>query len=640
MNKVIAIARREVQERSFIFVAATVVMLAPLLALAVPRGQFSERLGAFAVLSLIVAVNFPIALSAILGASLISRDLTEKRMSFYFSRPVSASAIWFGKLAAGIALIVGTTAITIIPSLFVFKNLSISGWDLQGLAGFVIVASVLALLLSHTISMMIRSRSPLLAFDVAALIVFIIALGSALTPLMLRHARFLTAAVVLAVLLAFVVTVVAGGVRQLSRGRIDLKRNHAELSRFVWISAAITLVVVAGFMVWVKSVAPRDLREHYEFHAPAGSWFWTGGEARHRIDYGGAFLVDSMTGQAIEVPLQFEWFGSFNRDGSAAAWAEPTNPVAYFFAKLFSRGDRESLSLEILMTRLDANAKPMRSGILLNGLPSDLEVTPDLSRVAVIAGDSLTVYDVPSRKSLGSVRLGEGRHSVTFATPNAVRIVTVARQGRDVWAIRARAFDTTRRAMTTLLDVTTQGSFGTIVSANTSNDGRVLVARTKPGNGPNPAPVYRFFDLTTGRETAAISPASGETLGWSCILRDGRVAISVSTKEKTLIRLYANGALQREMSLDKPSIARFDGELPNGNLLISRGSSERNLREALVVDIERGQVISRASGIVSVVSQDWFILPSSAAQTHPIYRDVNGNVVTWNPATNEQKRVL
>ena len=94
MNKVIAVARREMQERAFVFVTAIGITLAPLLALAVPRGTFDERLSAFAILSLLCACNFTIGLSAILGASLVGRELTEKRMSFYFSRPLSASSIW------------------------------------------------------------------------------------------------------------------------------------------------------------------------------------------------------------------------------------------------------------------------------------------------------------------------------------------------------------------------------------------------------------------------------------------------------------------------------------------------------------------------------------------------------------------
>src|SRR5207248_1110248 len=122
VNKVIAVARREMQERAFVFVTAIGITLAPLLALAVPRGTFDERLSAFAILSLLCACNFTLGLSAILGASLVGRELTEKRMSFYFSRPLSASSIWFGKLTAAIAMILGCAAILFPPSLFMFRE--------------------------------------------------------------------------------------------------------------------------------------------------------------------------------------------------------------------------------------------------------------------------------------------------------------------------------------------------------------------------------------------------------------------------------------------------------------------------------------------------------------------------------------
>jgi len=116
MQKAIAIARREIGERSFVFIAAVVLTIAPALALIVPRGTFHDRLSAFALLSVIVAVGFTGGLSTILGVSLVGRELTEKRLSFYFSRPIGAVSIWFGKVAGALALIVASFAVILLPA--------------------------------------------------------------------------------------------------------------------------------------------------------------------------------------------------------------------------------------------------------------------------------------------------------------------------------------------------------------------------------------------------------------------------------------------------------------------------------------------------------------------------------------------
>ncbi|HEX3581241.1 MAG TPA: hypothetical protein VH087_05740, partial [Thermoanaerobaculia bacterium] len=111
MTYVLAIARREIEERAFVFVAAIAIALVSPIALLTPYGSLGDRKSVVVILAFVLAVAFTWGLALILGATVVGRELSERRLSFYFTRPVSGSAIWFGKLIAAIALLIASFAI-------------------------------------------------------------------------------------------------------------------------------------------------------------------------------------------------------------------------------------------------------------------------------------------------------------------------------------------------------------------------------------------------------------------------------------------------------------------------------------------------------------------------------------------------
>ena len=56
---------------------------------------------------------------------------------------------------------------------------------------------------------------------------------------------------------------------QLAHGRTDARRGHAALSRFVWVGLGAVLLVAAGYVAWVVSADPADLREVLSVDQPA-----------------------------------------------------------------------------------------------------------------------------------------------------------------------------------------------------------------------------------------------------------------------------------------------------------------------------------------------------------------------------------
>src|SRR6185295_11750020 len=146
-------------------------------------------------------------------------------------------------------------------------------------------------------------------------------------------------------------------------------------SKFLWTAAAIALVAMFGYTAWVGSAGPRDLTNSYVDHAPKGSWLFVAGTGKHRVDYETAFLYDVSSGASIEVPVQFNWAGGFDRSGVAAMWAEPVSPMSAVFGSMIGRG---AGPMEMVITKLAANAKLVHTGIYLDRVPQFADVTADL----------------------------------------------------------------------------------------------------------------------------------------------------------------------------------------------------------------------------------------------------------------------
>ena len=101
MTGFLAIARREVREHRVVLVAAAIASLGalavPLFAVGTPAAQ------ARAVTAFLGALAFATGIAIGLGATTLSPGMASRRIGFDFARPLSGSAIWFGRLAGASA---------------------------------------------------------------------------------------------------------------------------------------------------------------------------------------------------------------------------------------------------------------------------------------------------------------------------------------------------------------------------------------------------------------------------------------------------------------------------------------------------------------------------------------------------------
>ena len=393
-----AIFRREIAERRLILLAGLIglVPLALPLLPGVPGGGGADLRSTTA---LVVALLVSGGLAVLLGSTAIGSELTQGRLGFYFSRPLSGWAIWAGKLGAAFALSIATALLAALPGAAIdgLRPWGLLANDLPQprlafpdpvftvtwffLAWAVLV--LLAVLAAHAMSVMIRSRSPLLALDLAALAVVAglalagtgrLRAAGAVDPLILVSAGLaLLAAAALAI----------AGAAQVIAGRTDARRGHRALSLALWGPLLAAALAAPLYARWVLAATPADLAYLlYVEPAPAGSWAELVGVASHRGGYVPSFLVDLRSGRFLRLPPSP--LRRISADGRRAAWVDGGAVVA------------ADLSA--------ARPAPVRGRLAFEG-PRDLALSPDGTRVAAIASGRLLAADLASGRLLAAAPL-------------------------------------------------------------------------------------------------------------------------------------------------------------------------------------------------------------------------------------------
>jgi hypothetical protein len=393
--------QREVLERRLLLAAALVLGLVPLLVPILPRvgsGSLSELRGATA---LAIAATFGSVVALALGASVIARDLAERRLSFYFSRPLPGWTIWAGKLAAGAALVLGGAALILLPTWLLGDKPDPSGHWGGKTAGtgevflFAVCALLVLLLVGHAAGVILRSRSPWLILDLVACLVAGWLLLDSLHVLGVFGATTAFVALAATLLCLVPLALLAAGAVQVVRGRTDLRRSHRLLSLTLWGLLLVFAFAAQSVSHWVLSATPQDL-ERIEIGrpAPTGDWVYVQGEAAHRGDYAPSFLLDTSSGRSVQVrrfvASRWELRSAFSADGRRAVWTYWMPPGAVGI---------ETVDLT------HSEAGPVQTPISFNSYVQDLALSPDGRRLATLVGNRLQVDEFPSGRILASVAL-------------------------------------------------------------------------------------------------------------------------------------------------------------------------------------------------------------------------------------------
>lgn len=458
------IAAREVREKARLFVVCAGLALVPFAATLLP-GTSGSANDTIAVVGGFLAAILGLGISVTLGASTVARDLAERRMSFYFTKPVSATALWLGKSLGSLLVGVACFAIIAVPALLASGRQWAAHWlgDTEPIAGGAFAIAVL-FFLAHAVSTILRSRSPLLALDFVFLIVAVAAVYLIVRPLFLGTAMLLASRVAGLIALGAIVIVAVAPVWQLANGRSDIRRSHAALMRFLWPGIAIVLLVAGGVVAWLVHVSPADV-EVTRIDQPArGTMAIVSGRAKHRLDYQPTFLVDRATGRFTRIAAPAWWGTQFSVDGRVAAWLQPVGTFWRSGLELHTANGPTSIMM------------PMSGAFLLS---------PDGRRVAIANGNLLAVHDLATGELLAAAAGldARARHQLLFVTPDLVRVYEKQDRLRTPTLLRVFELDVrareTRRTGERLFEtprhpvsVSGDGSRMFVQGANVIADGR------------------------------------------------------------------------------------------------------------------------------------------------------------------------
>src|SRR5947207_2699416 len=433
MRHALVIARRELADKRFVALAAAAFAVLPFLLATIPglRGR-NGAADVIATAAGLLAIGFTGGLALVLGGTIIGRDLAENRLSFYFSLPLGASSIWFGKVTAALALIVAAFTIIVVPARLVAAAGVQHTWGGQSVPLFalaIVGGSIVLFFVAHVIGSFVRSHSAWIAVDFAALCVAAYVASLMFGPILSADAyqasRWLAAMIGCGVMVALI----GGGAWQLSRGRTDRKRSHVALSQFVWIVIAVTLAIAGAFVGWLMSATPKDITDLSVSVPRPGSWIILGGETRGRIDYRSVFVYNLDSGAYSRISHRNLWRADLTADGKRL---------------IVARANRKQGSMEILQRPVDKNDE-QPTGLTMR-LSADYITSPNGDTIASVDRDILSVYSVPQRRSLGSVRLTGDLAIIAmyFASPTSVRLISIT---PPTHTLHIAEFDLERRTM-------------------------------------------------------------------------------------------------------------------------------------------------------------------------------------------------
>jgi hypothetical protein len=626
MKGLLAVLGRELTELRLLFLAALVLGLFPLALpwLLNPGGLDPADVRDGTALGLALIASFVLAL--VLGSSVLARDLSERRLGFYFARPLSGAAIWAGKMLGAAIFCLGAGALVLLPTVLAGGNVAPAGrWGLPDTAiAFTLVVGILLLLVAaHAVSVMVRSRSPWLALDFAALAVLVAVFLACQRSLLRERAVGPWGWMEIALIGAFLVSATVAGLVQVVWGRTDLQRGHRLLSLTLWSLLGVAALGSAGFTRWVLAAGPRDLVGfHVLLPAPSGSWIAISGATEARLGYAPSFLFDLASGRSFRIDGDIERFGTpnpaFSRDGGRAVW--------------MSGVSSDGVSLSTLDLRRPG-AVPVRTSISYPEWPESFVVSPEGSRVAALWSDRVVVDDLRTGRMLVSQSLqADSDDPLRFASPGHLQIFRTSE-------VEEPGHPPALRVTTLDLDIATR-RITQVASVEIPGPRRVMElspAGTQALLVRNPPGELLLSDLRTGRTVNLGIPKDP----WVArFLPDGRTVFTERDREKITLRLLSpEGAEQLRISLPGYRLL-IGGEPAPGLLAVGtskiRAYQEQNFWTSWLIDLRTGQVRKIGRGL----------LPTTLGPREPgspasrmFYRG-QGNLLLFDPATGKLRTIL
>jgi hypothetical protein len=613
-----AVFGREIAERRMLPLVALGLGLVPLGAAYFPGVGLGRAAEVRSGMASLLALGLTAALALILGGSVIARDLGEKRLGFYFARPLGGWTIWGGKLAAAAALTLGGGLLVLLPTslldaswpdpglVFGFSR-STGLWTAVGLgAGFL-------LLVSHALGVILRARSAWLALDLAGALAVYVLLALASRRLTVAGADMARTWILSSFAGLAMIALLLAGAAQLVEGRTDPRRGHRALSLWLWSLLLAGSLGVHAYTGWELAGTPRDLSQVGDVIASRGSWIAVDGWDSARKLWS-AFLMDVASGRSQRI--RSAWGGmdgmlvAFAPGEGWAAWLEPPPGMV--------RG--VPLSLRALDLRRPGS-RPQESPVVYDRWPEALALSADGARVAAVLGKRLLVAEVATGNPIASAKLPgdiEFWPSASFVGTGRVRLrgFRMERVAADrSWSWQTWELDLTDRQLRPL------GAFGPYKGTWNPTGGRAV--RFNPD-----LKALELFDGWTGR-TLAWRPWTEAPVLSTAIVSGGRVALVTAAGGGSEVRVLAPDLSAELLRIPVPGKAPLSlrGQpAPDLLVAVTRPPGSRTTSRTLLLDLAAGS--SRELGEVEPVFS-----PEPGSAGSRLFRNRSRRLLRLDPRT-------
>jgi hypothetical protein len=631
----LAVTRREIVERRNVWVAAGVASLIPIVFPLVPGMQGEPAGEVQAITAFSLAGAFCAGLAIVLGASVVGRELADRRLGFYFSRPLSAFAIGAGKFFGALLLMFGSAFLVLLPATLLGRAALLQPEETLPILLLVAAASVLVLFVIHALGLWFRSRSLLFVLDWALAGATAVMVAAAARALAREHAtealwRGLSAFAVIAF-----AGFVAGAFASVARGRTDIRAAHRALSATLWGILLTGTLLFALYSRWVLAATPRDLVAVEEVDAaPRGNWVKVSGTARGRGDYRPTFLLNTATG--VSRKLQHpggSWPLAFSRDGKRAVWLDGLRQPPFALYTLDLEGP---------------SAEPFRTSLLFGSRWISLCLSPDGRRIATLGQQGgaarrlLSVYEIASGRLIGSATVAAGG-KVSFSTPDVVRVYAFVfpwpRAGEGHVEISEFDLPSKRIETTGRID-----SLSGVVLLRAEPSGRrILVHESRKKE-------IRLHDGRTGGPLAVLSSGESITSRRAEFLSDGRIAVAEASADGARLRILgADGGEGTAVPLGPGVSIALAGEPASGKVIVVVRPAPRAATfdsKILLVDISTGKARKIADGLFPVSAHAWWfagdptLAPSPGSEAVKLFFGPGYSLVRLDPFTGARRTVV
>ncbi len=582
----------------------------------------------------------------------LSREIANRRIGFFFARPISSAAIWGGKLAGSAAVAAGAAALALLPSFLINRGRFSREMGSILLAGVVLAVAAL-LPIAHALGIVFRSRLARLGAD---LVLFVLAAAAiALTSRWLIGETAVDAwrRAMVALACFLLGAVVAAGFAAVGRGRADIQEAHRALSRLLWPVALAAAALFAAYAKWIVSVGPGDLGWIWVSPAPRGDWATVSGQAPSRVDKA-LFLLETSTGKFVKLKNGYAR-PVFSADGRAAVWLETSHSVS--FLSLLSRPEWMGSSRPVRFYHLalgERSAGPSPTGVLFSSPPRAWAISSDGKRLATVNDETggasanfVSVYELPTARLLAAAAIPrQASAHLLFLTPDRLRIYLEESPGRGA------ANDVDRHLGICEMDV---------IGKKLTETGRMgpfagfLVLRTDAGAtraivlDPRGRKMT-LHDGRSGRQIAVLS--SGEKRSRNAaFLGDGRIVQVESSETGTRVRIFSSdGEEQRMVAIRFGPGWRIGlgGETAPGVIVVAVRSEKADWKdsECLLVDTRTGQTRSIGEHLFPAAAMAWWgrhdpsWYPAAGSEATRLFLDARGSLLRLDASTGETRVIL